>query len=174
MHHPVVKCSIPVRSGLWLNIKTIWKFLPRPKLSVRCLCLLCLGVYNTSLCQVSFFWQINTSSTTVLFLNLTVGAPCSPWLLVWLCCLYHVTAPFPYPSCQRNQTHLSPWEIRCAKRGLSVQCGLIWIIKKNKETQEGQKPYCIIYYDLLPMGAYTPAHIHKWMSSLLCMCTMSN
>lgn len=114
---------------------------------------------------LSGFWDINTLSTGVLFLNLTLGAPLSP---TWLCCLYHVVAPFPYPSCQKK------WHSFITLRHKMCECA-VWSDldykagRKNKETGFWVKSFIIFsYYYLLPMSTYTCADIHKRMQFLLC------
>lgn len=105
-------------------------------------------------------WQINTSSTRVLFLDLTLGAACFSktlqlTLLSISCHHCYPVAPFNTRAVKKNQSHLSAWEIRCAKRSLSGHCGLIWMLRQDGKTRKGFKvkhPYCNIYCYLLHMG----------------------
>lgn len=144
-----------------------------------CPYLLCLTV-NTSSCHVSFFWHFDRLTTTgVLFLGLTLGAPCfSPTLSLTLlsisCHHPYPMAPFPYPSCQKkSHSFICLRDRMCKKRS---ECAL-WsdlddtATFKNKETHKGVQSLAFIYRCLLHMVAYTHAHIHTWTSSLLCMWT---
>lgn len=68
-----------------------------------------------------------SSARRVLLLDLTLGAPCSPRLFAWLCCLYHVTSLGPWlrfhtRAVKRNRADLSAWETGCTKRCL--ECAL--------------------------------------------------
>ena len=90
-------------------------------------------------------WQINTSATSILFMDLTLGALCflhdsSLDFVVNIMSPLLARSSVFIPRLSKEITHLSAWEMGCTKS--SVRCGLIWIIRQM-EKQEYQERFVV-------------------------------